>query len=204
MSRIELSAPGKRAGNKRKPRSVPDKRARRTQNRLGTALLELLLDKPIHRVTVQEVLDRAKVGRSTFYLHFRGKDDLLLSQLEMFLETMSTLLSSRGEQSLRVAPVAEMFAHIASARRFYQALTDCGRLQDFYDLGQGYFARGIERRLKESHRLEAMRPPEIAARACALAGSLLALLRWWMDRGAKETPEELDALFHRMAWKGIR
>ena len=42
----------------------------------------------------------------------------------MFLKTMSTLHSSRGEQSLRVAPVAEMFAHIASERRFYQALTD--------------------------------------------------------------------------------
>jgi AcrR family transcriptional regulator len=40
-------------------------------------------------VTVQDVLDRASVGRSTFYLHYRDKDDLLLSQLEMFLETMS-------------------------------------------------------------------------------------------------------------------
>ena len=58
--------------------------------------------------TVQQVLDRASVGRSTFYLHFSGKDDLLFSQLEMFLETMSTALTKRREKSDRVLPVMEM------------------------------------------------------------------------------------------------
>ena len=76
------------------------------------ALLELMLEKPIDEVTVQEVLDRASVGRSTFYLHFRDKNDLLLSQLEMFLATMSNMLSLRKEKSHRVVPVEEMFAHI--------------------------------------------------------------------------------------------
>ena len=84
MSRIELSAPGKRAGNKRKPRSVPDKRARRTQNRLGTALLELLLDNPIHRVTVQEVLDRAKVGGPRSIFTFEAKMTCCSASLRCF------------------------------------------------------------------------------------------------------------------------
>jgi len=45
---------------------------------------------------------------------------------------------------------------------------------------------------------------ELAARACALAGSLLSMLRWWLDRGAKQSPGEMDELFHRMVWKGLQ
>lgn len=76
-------------------------------------------------------------------------------------------------------------------------------MSDFYDLAQGYFARGIEQRLRESKRLEKLSQREIAARAVGLAGSLLSLLRWWLDRGAQEKPEEMDALFHRMVWSGV-
>ena len=78
----------------------PDRRIRRTHERLGMALVTLIQEKPIDDVTVQDVLDRAAVGRSTFYLHFRDKDDLLLSQLEMFLETMSSALSQRNENRI--------------------------------------------------------------------------------------------------------
>ena len=150
--------------------------------------MQLIQEKPIDDVTVQEVLDRASVGRSTFYLHFRDKNDLLLSQLEMFLERMSTALSVRKEESHRVVPVAEMFAHIGSQNKLYRALADSGRLNDFFDLAQGYFARGIEQRLRESKRLPKLPQRELTARAVALAGSLLSLLRWWLDRGAKEPP----------------
>ena len=181
-----------------------DERVRRTHERLGSALVALIQEKSIDDVTVQEVLDRASVGRSTFYLHFRDKDDLLLSQLEKFLEMMSTTLSVRKEKSHRVVPVAEMFEHIGSQNKMYRALADCGRLNDFFDLAQGYFARGIERRLVESERLPKLPQRELAARASALAGSLLSLLRWWLDRGAKETPRAMDELFHRMVWSGLQ
>src|SRR5947209_14529730 len=130
-----------------KQRRKPDKRVRRTHERLGSALIELIQEKPIDEVTVQEVLDRASVGRSTFYLHFRDKDDLLFSQLEGLLEMMSTALSRRREESHRVVPVTELFAHIENQKKIYRALADSGRLNDFFDLAQGYFARGIEQRL---------------------------------------------------------
>src|ERR1035438_4852508 len=84
-----------------------DQRVKRTHQRLGSALVQLIAEKPIDDITVQEVLDRAAVGRSTFYVHFRGKDDLLFSQLEMALETMSTALSRQKEKSNRVVAVAE-------------------------------------------------------------------------------------------------
>jgi hypothetical protein len=56
-----------------------DARVRRTRLQLGTALLNLIIEKPINDVTVQDILDRSGVGRSTFYLHYRDKDDLLVS-----------------------------------------------------------------------------------------------------------------------------
>jgi AcrR family transcriptional regulator len=185
-------------------RRKPDERVRRTHERLGSALVTLIQEKSIDDVTVQEVLDRASVGRSTFYLHFRNTDDLLLSQLEKFLEMMSTALSTRKEASHRVVPVAEMFEHIGSQKKVYRALADCGRLNDFFDLAQGYFARGIGQRLAESGRLPKLPKSELAARASALAGSLLALLRWWLDRGAKEPPRAMDELFHKMVWSGLQ
>jgi AcrR family transcriptional regulator len=192
------SAPSRKALRK------PDARVRRTRDQLGYALIQLIVEKPINDVTVQDVLDRAGVGRSTFYLHYRDKDDLLVSQLEMFLENMSTVLSKRKDKSNRVAPVAEMFAHIGNQNKLYRVLSDSGHLKDFFELAEGYFARGIEQRLKESGRLANIPQRELAARASALSGSLLSLLRWWLDRGEKESPEEMDDMFHRMVWTGLQ
>jgi AcrR family transcriptional regulator len=187
-----------------KPPRKPDARVRRTHERLGNALVRLIQEKPMDEVTVREVLERASVGRSTFYLHFRDKNDLLLSQLETFLEMMSSALSMRKEVSHRVAPVAELFAHIGSQKKLYRALADSGRLNDFFELAQGYFSRGIERRLSESKRLTTLSRRELAARSFALAGSLLSLLRWWLERGAKEAPGDMDKLFHRLVWNGLQ
>jgi AcrR family transcriptional regulator len=189
---------------KDKSKRKPDARVKRTRDQLGSALIQLIVEKPINDVTVQDVLDRSGVGRSTFYLHYRDKDDLLISQLEMFLEFMSTSLSVRNDKSNRVAPVAEMFDHIGNQNKLARALSDSGHLKDFFDLAEGYFARGIERRLKESGRFAKIPPRKLAARASALSGSLLSLLRWWLDRGEKESPQQMDDMFHRMVWTGLQ
>lgn len=126
-SRVQEHAAQKQETKRRKP----DQRIRRTYAWLGSALVSLIQEKSIDEVTVQEVLDRASIGRCTFYLHFRNRDDLLLSQFEQFLEIMSTALSVRKEESHRVMPVAEMFEHIGSQKQLYRVLADSGRLEDF-------------------------------------------------------------------------
>jgi AcrR family transcriptional regulator len=181
---------------------VMDQRIRRTRNRLGSALIELIQEKPIDQVTVKEVLDRAGVGRSTFYLHYTDKDDLFLSQLEGGLEMWSSALSRKRENSRRVVPVEEFFGHVASARRLYRALVESGRIQAFFELAQEYFARGVARRLREIGPANPVQR-EVEARSHALAGNLLALMKWWMDHGAKESPRAMDELFHRMVWNGM-
>ncbi len=67
--------------------SVTDRRVRRTRTALHKALIELMIERGYDKVTVQDVLDRADVGRSTFYAHFRSKDDLLVVSGTEFLKT---------------------------------------------------------------------------------------------------------------------
>jgi AcrR family transcriptional regulator len=171
-----------------------DRRVRRTRDRLGDALVALVQEKAFEEITVQDVLDRAGVGRSTFYEHYKDKDDLFLSDADEFFELMATLLKRRGDSTKRVAPVQELFAHVAEVQAFYQAVEASGLSEDLLGLGREHFARGIEERLRERGCPEAER----AVRAQALAGALFALLPWWMRRGRKESPAEMDELFHRM------
>ena len=74
-----------------------------------------------------------------------------------------------------------------------------GKVNDVLALGRGFFARSIEERLQLAG---VTRDSQSAAQAHALAGSLFALLDWWIDHGMKTEPKEMDALFHRMAWSG--
>jgi AcrR family transcriptional regulator len=174
-----------------------DARVVRRRDMLGDALVELMVEKPFDEITVQDVLDRAKVSRSTFYSHYRDKDDLFLSDVEEFWIMIGTILTRQREQSMRVAPVRELFAHIAEVRDFYASLVASGKIYDVLDLGQGVFARSIQQRMME---ILTEPQPHAAAIAVAHAGALFAMLRWWVDRGMTPSPEEMDNLFHRVVW----
>ena len=180
-----------------------DARVRRTRDALGDALVALMQEKPFDTITVQDVLDRARVGRSTFYAHYSDKDDLLMSDAEEFFESLSNALSVRGDKSDRVFPVKEFFSHITEAKQFVDALMASGKFHDNMELAHGVFARGIERRLSELPRGQGIPAAERPAIAFAHAGALLSLLTWWVDRGMRQPPEEMDQLFHTMVWKGV-
>src|ERR1043165_6672 len=124
-----------------------DRRVQRTHHSLCDALIDLMKVKPFASITVQEVLDRAHVSRSTFYMHYRNKDDLFLSDVDHFFERMAGLLTRRGEGSRRFAPVRELFAHVADWSEFYSAMKAAGKAQEVQELAEGHFARGIEQRL---------------------------------------------------------
>ena len=180
-----------------------DARVRRTRDALGDALVALIQEKPFDTITVQDVLDRAGVGRSTFYLHYSNKEDLLMSDADEFFERFSMALSVHKDVSDRVAPVREFFAHVAEMRKFFDALTKSGKAQENLELARGHFARGIERRIAELPRGRGISARERPAIAFAHAGAMLSLLTWWLDRGMHESPEHIDDLFHRMVWTGM-
>jgi len=180
-----------------------DARVRRTRDALGDALIALMQEKAFETITVQEVLDRAHVSRSTFYTHYSDKDDLLMSDSEEFFEALSMALSEHSDISDRVFPVQEFFTHLADVQPFYKALVKSGKFQENMELARGHFARGIERRLSELPRAKSIPANERSAIAFTHAGALLSLLAWWLDRGMREPPEQMDELFHRMVWNGL-
>jgi len=180
-----------------------DARVRRTRDALGDALVALMQEKPFDTITVQDVLDRAQISRSTFYLHYSDKDDLLMSDAEEFFEAISMALSAHGDKSDRVFPVSEFFTHLSDVQPFFKALVKSGLYQENMELARGHFARGIERRLAELPRSQSIPPNQLPAIAFTHAGALLSLLTWWLDRGMRETPQEMDELFHRMVWNGV-
>ena len=201
-----LQAPRKRTDRLPMSRNVVrqkiDRRILRTRDRLGDALMRLVLEKPFETITVQNVLDRAGVSRSTFYVHYNDKDDLFISDLDEFFQGMATMLSRRADPSDRVAPVRELFIHIANAPRFHRAVIASGKIHDALELCQGHFARGIEQRLAELKRVRGTAAQQHAV-AQALAGALLSLLLWWIKAKMPTSPTYMDNLYHRMVWSGI-
>jgi AcrR family transcriptional regulator len=164
--------------------------------------MALLQERPFHDITVQDILDRAQIGRATFYAHYRDKDDLFLSDVEDFLELMSNLLLREHEPSNRVVPVRELLEHFAEMRPLHSALIEADKMRDFLELGHGYFARAIDRRLADLPETRDLEPKQRAAMSQAFAGAFLSLATWWMKQPSPATPEEMDKMFHQMVWSG--
>lgn len=181
-----------------------DLRVRRTKLALGEALVQLMLSEEFDAITVQQVLDRAHVSRSTFYSHFRNTDDLLLTDAERFLGALETHFLEVSRGTRRVAPVAELLYHVRDFREFVRALERAGKKEVIDDLFIGHFARLIERRV----RILVADPDALTIPVTVVsrmfAGALMELLYWSLDRDAAYTPAWADGRFHTMVWYGIQ
>jgi AcrR family transcriptional regulator len=176
-----------------------DRRVERTRDRLGDALIALMHELPFEQITVQQVLDRAAIGRSTFYAHFSDKHDLLLSDVDEFLEAYAHAVDR--DPSDRICAVRELFQHIGEADALIAALTASGHWQDLLDLGQAHVARAAAARLRVLPRSAHLDPVRRDAMAHAFAGAFFSLLTWWLAH-RPFSAAEADALFHRMVWSG--
>jgi AcrR family transcriptional regulator len=160
-----------------------DRRVRRTRRALSEALIGLTLEKGYERITVQEILDRADVVRSTFYAHYRDKDALLFGCFDgMFAELTRTVDAMAPGTPLTdpARPAEILYQHASENRRVYRAL--CGRQ------GGAHVFRHLHRRLGDQ--LREHLSPHLAAAGCALPADLVAdfyanaalgLLAWWID-----------------------
>jgi AcrR family transcriptional regulator len=180
-----------------------DPRVEATRDRLGTAMWALFQEKSFDAITVQELLDRAGVARSTFYTYFRDKNDLFVTDVDEFLERMATVLVGRADAGDRVAPVRELFSHVGEMRKLYVAFVSSGRIHEFLDLTRAHFTRGIAARLGELPRSARLPSQQRAALAHAFGGALVSLLAWWIDGGCVMTPAAMDELFHAMVWSAV-
>ena len=178
-----------------------DRRSRRTRQLLQDALVALLREKRYDAITVQDILDRADVGRSTFYAHFYDKDDLLVSGVQSMLEGLSRWSDEQGATPL--LPSLLLFQHVQAHRELYQALKRAGQLDLLIATFQSFLAADVERRL---HRLlppDARPAVPLDAAAVSIVSIFLALLRWWLEVAPEHTPEQLDAMFRALALPGL-
>ena len=173
-----------------------DRRAARTRSLLENSLLALIRRKPYEAITIQEICTGADVGRSTFYAHYRSKDDLKRHGLEHLRSELADA-QRKGVEGARLTFSLPMFEHARAHLEDYRALkrNRGGRVA----LGR---IRGIlsERVREELATYGTGRPnmdPDVMREY--LVGAYLAVLTWWLDDGARMAPAAVDAMFRRLA-----
>ena len=176
-----------------------DRRTQRTRRRLSGALVELVKEKRFDDITVQNVIERADVGRATFYTHFRDKEDLFEQQWEQFSERLAQQMDwdKAGKDSF--VPVASFFQHLQEVQPFYRGLVRSRKIDAIFKSGIEYLTHHIETTLNQRLKPGA-RPVDVPIPILSnyLASEFFALLKWWLDAGMPYTPESMDKIFHRL------
>jgi AcrR family transcriptional regulator len=176
-------------------------RTARTRSALGRALTDLMTERAFDSITVQDVLDRAGISRSTFYVHYDGKEDLFTSDVARFWTWIADWISN--STSDRIVPLRELLEHVADTRDFQRALRESGKHAEVFEAGRLHIAEAIERRLSASPRARHLAREHLRAIALMQASAFLSLVEWWLERDQPMTVAEADDLFHRTFWKAI-
>lgn len=186
----------------------PDRRVQRTRELLQQALIALIRERGYDAVTIQDIVDRANVGRTTFYLHYTGKDDLflhchdaILGQFQLSPHThlsQEALLSPEPSQGMQMA-----FQHLVEARALLapilqgkDSLLILRRIRD-------RSAEEIAARLQAAFGEAESRIP-LDLLASYLAGAQIALVQWWLEKRPPHSSEQLAQTFHRLQRAAIR
>lgn len=183
-----------------------DRRVKRTKKTLRDALIALILEKGYDRVTVQDVIDRADVGRSTFYAHFENKDKLLLSGFEEMREILGEENPPHQKSDKKTGEFhfdsLKIFRHADENRRIYRALAGRSGGDLFLKKMFRQHYEICRREIKNSTQNEDSLTTDAAAHF--FASSLNAMLTFWLDNNLPLTPEEIDELFVKLTMPGIR
>ena len=184
-------------------RSRPDRRISRTRRALKEALTDLILEKGFEEVTVQDVIDRADVSRSTFYAHFIDKDDLLMSILAD-LDVPGPDTSSWTANDPAFGWTLDLFRHFGSGRRLFKAVASSqsgalARRETTQRLET--LARAELSRLKAAQRLDGFRL-ELLVRF--LVGTFIGFMDWWLRAENEHLPaEQVDHAFRSLVLPGV-
>lgn len=174
-----------------------DRRVARTRTRLKAALLALIQERSYAGITVGDITQRADVGRSTFYVHFQSKEDLLFDGFEGALLALAERESPRGSRAgFRFS--LPLLQHIGTQRRFALATLVQGAnarirkktLAIFANVVRHELARAAPRRQSGDARL-------LEAQVHAVAGAFLGLASWWLSEGSRLSAAAVDEVFQR-------
>ena len=185
-----------------------DRRVQRTRELLQKALIELISERGYDAITVQDIVDRANVGRTTFYVHYSSKD-------ELFMSCHAAIVSKFHLGPLHPVSREELLSPEAPPGRTsaFRHLLDARAL--LYPIFQGKDSLLILRRIRDRSAQEikaslraafAEADSTIALDVLAnyLAGAQIALVQWWLEKRQPHTPENLAQTFHRLQRAAIR
>lgn len=169
-----------------------DRRQRKTRKAIYNAFEALMITEHYNSVTIAQIIERADIGRSTFYAHFETKDDLLQAMCkEMFdhifegvneeCETHPTLVTETLEGKL-----AHLLYHLRDSHSGV-----CGKL--ICD-GEPHFTSHFKQQLrtlfeKDGPKANGTMPKDLLLEL--EVSSFVSAAIWWFNQSAKPAPEQV-------------
>ena len=181
----------------------PDRRIVRTREALRGALLELIHEKGYDAISVNDLVGRANVARSTFYAHHGGKESVLLDSIGMLREFLAEAQrNARATQNDPADPLGftlPFFEHLDESRELSRILTGSGAAALVNTTFRQMFDRLIRRGLIEAA------DPKRKAGAVPLdamvrftTDAFMGVLAWWIDVKPRLSPQEGNRVFRHL------
>jgi AcrR family transcriptional regulator len=155
---------------------------------------------------VRDICKRAAVGRSTFYAHYAGKDDLMRGGFRLLRDQMMTPPRGAARQNGRrpdgLSFSLAMFEHAREHAHLHRALLG--------ERGSAIAREAVRDMLSDIVRRElasARKPAqETVPRELTVhyvVGAFMGVVAWWLDSGAKQSARQVDALFRQLTTEGL-
>lgn len=170
-----------------------DKRQQKTRKAIFAAFTKLLDNKRYSTITVQEIIDEANIGRSTFYAHFETKDELLKAFCsEIFQHVFSDdpiSESTQTDSGLKVK-TTHLLHHLYDSRQEIKSILTCESGELFMVYFREYLCELFEKYLFE---IKTEAPKEFVLRY--LSGSFSETVKWWLSEKNEYRPREIAEYF---------
>ena len=175
----------------------------RTRKQLEQATQELLIEKGYDAITIQEIVDRADLGRGTFYLHFQDKEEAVWSMIERGLREddmfSHQLAESHPDGFSLSGSFITIFRQAEKNRDLFMVMLGLKGSGALTNRLQDMLAEDLERQLTAI--LPQNTPPDFTAQL--ITGGLTRLLAWWLTTPNEHTPEEMAQRFYAALSDGI-
>jgi AcrR family transcriptional regulator len=185
-----------------------DRRVQRTRKLLQKALIELITERGYDAITIQDIVDRANIGRTTFYLHYNSKDELFMSCHEAIVSEFHVGLLhplSREELLSSEFPpeMSSAYRHLEEGRALLYPVFQGKDSQLILRQIRDRSAREIEANLRTLFaETESNIPLDILANY--LAGAQITLMQWWLEKRRPHTPDDLTKTLYQLQRAAIR
>lgn len=177
-----------------KPLPTADRRVLRTREALRVAMMRLMVARGWDAIDVQALCEQANVGRSTFYLHFANKEELLNASFSDLRDGLLAHTPATSAIPNQLAFVGGLIAHVHEAQDVFRALL--GRRSGQYV--QNRFRELLVEMAHAELPVVKSRAWMSQAQAHYLGGALFEVLAWWLGGNRPHKPAEIEALFR--AW----